>query len=293
MAAGAQTRDWNGPSRRRVPRFRMQAPLDVTVLRSGIPDTVPGRSMNVCERGIAAMIAGELLPGESVGVEVRLTPATEPLRTRAMVRYQDKLRSGLEFVALSAEQRDAIRNWAKEAKAETEFSASPAIVAANKRVDASGLTQKTWSSGAPRPSKKRFGMGWTILVVLVAFAAGVFWWRWNRGWEELESGLRSPEVASAEKPRMQVPADVMEKLLVHRVAPTYPAEARKANLQGIIALDIVVGRDGSVVSMRALNGPDVLAHAAMDALRWWKFEPYRVNGEPAAVETTVAVEFKR
>jgi outer membrane biosynthesis protein TonB len=31
----------------------------------------------------------------------------------------------------------------------------------------------------------------------------------------------------------------------------------------------------------------------MDALRWWKFEPYRVNGEPAAVETTVAVEFKR
>jgi len=55
----------------------------------------------------------------------------------------------------------------------------------------------------------------------------------------------------------------------------------------------VVGRDGSVVSMHALNGPEVLARAAMDALRWWKFEPYRVNGEPAVVETTVAVEFKR
>ena len=85
----------------------------------------------------------------------------------------------------------------------------------------------------------------------------------------------------------------MEKLLVHKVEPTYPAEARKDNLQGIIALDIVVGRDGSVVSMRALNGPEVLARAAMDALRWWRFEPYRVNGEPAVVETTVAVEFKR
>jgi protein TonB len=45
--------------------------------------------------------------------------------------------------------------------------------------------------------------------------------------------------------------------------------------------------------MRPLNGPDVLSRAAMDALRWWKFEPYRVNGEPTAVETTVAVEFKR
>jgi TonB family protein len=293
MASEPQVRGWSGPSRRRVPRFPMQAVLDVTVLRSGIPDTVPGRAVNVCERGISAMLAQELVPGESVAIEVQLSLGTAPLRTRALVRYQENLRSGLEFVALSAEQRDAIRNWAKEAKAETELTACPAIGAANKSGDASGLTRKTWSSGAPRPRKKRFGIVWTILVVLVAFAAGVFWWRWNRGWEELESGLRSPEVSSAEKPRMQVPADVMEKLLVHRVAPTYPAEARKANLQGIIALDIVVGSDGSVVSMRPLNGPDVLAHAAMDALRWWKFEPYRINGEPAAVETTVAVEFKR
>ena len=85
----------------------------------------------------------------------------------------------------------------------------------------------------------------------------------------------------------------MQKLLVHRVQPVYPAEARKEGLEGIIALDIIVGRDGSVVRMRPLNGPDMLARAAMDALRWWKFEPYRMNGEPAVVETTVAVEFKR
>jgi outer membrane biosynthesis protein TonB len=35
-----------------------------------------------------------------------------------------------------------------------------------------------------------------------------------------------------------------------------------------------------------------LAEAAMDALRWWRFEPYRVEGQPVVVETTVAVEFK-
>ena len=105
--------------------------------------------------------------------------------------------------------------------------------------------------------------------------------------------MKNRQVSSADKPQAQVPAEVMEKLLVHKVEPTYPPEARKENLQGIIALDIVVGRDGSVVSMHALNGPEVLARAAMDALRWWKFEPYRVNGEPAVVETTVAVEFKR
>jgi outer membrane biosynthesis protein TonB len=58
-------------------------------------------------------------------------------------------------------------------------------------------------------------------------------------------------------------------------------------------VNIVVGPDGSVIGTKALNGPDVLAAAATDALRWWKFEPYRVKGEPATVETTVAVEFKR
>jgi protein TonB len=109
----------------------------------------------------------------------------------------------------------------------------------------------------------------------------------------LESQLKAPEAPSQAKVHLQVPAEVMERLLVHRVAPTYPEEARKQNLQGIIAVDIVVDREGSVGTMHALNGPDVLARAAMDALRWWKFEPYRVNGEPAVAETTVAVEFKR
>jgi len=280
-----------------VPRFEVQAPLDVTVLRSGIPDTVPGRSVNVCERGIAAMLAGELVPGEAVGIELQLPLLADSLRTRAMVRYQDKLRCGLEFVGLSAEQRTAIRDWAKEARAETEISASPAPTA-TKDADAvpGGGNGGGSAGGAPRQlGKKRRGSGSAIFLcflLFVATAVAVLWWRWNSGWEELELGVKNP-IASAEKPQAQVPAEVMEKLVVHKVEPTYPAEARKSNLQGIIALDIVVGRDGSVVSMRPLNGPEVLARAATDALRWWRFEPYRVNGEPAVVETTVAVEFKR
>jgi TonB family protein len=276
----------------------MRAPLDVTVLRSGIPDTVPGRAMNVCERGIAAMVAGELVPGESVGVELRLSPATEPLRTRATVRYQDKLRCGLEFVAMSAEQRAAIRDWAKGTKAEPETGvAGPAV--ALERSDhkaVADVKNRGSSRGDESRSRRRRShrRGWWLaLLLLIGIAAAVSWWKWNRGWEQLESGLKNSEPTAADKARVQVPAEVMQKLLEHRVEPVYPPEARKQNLQGIIALDIVVSKDGSVASMKALNGPDVLANAAMDALRWWKFEPYRVNGEPAEVETTVAVEFKK
>jgi len=284
-----------------VPRYQVQVPLDVTVLRSGIPDTVPGRSLNLCERGIAAVLAGELLPGEAVGIEVKLPLAQDPLRTRATVRYQNKLRSGMEFVGLSAEQQMTIREWVKDAKAEAVGETTVMTVAAvNKKAEelrnptgTSSSETGNGSAGGRTGKKRRRWIGWVVALVLLAIAAGVFWWKWNREWEELEAGLKSEAQASTEKPQAQVPAEVMEKLLVHRVEPVYPAEARQARPEGIIALDIIVGRDGSVVSMRPLNGPDVLARAAMDALRWWKFQPYRVNGEPATVETTVAVEFKR
>jgi TonB family protein len=294
MAAGAQTEGWSGPSRRRVPRFLVQAQVDLTVLRSGVPDTVPGRSVNVCERGVAAIIAGELVTGESVGVELHLRPLAEPLRTRALVRYQDKLRCGLEFVALSAEQRASIRDWAKEARAIAE---DPSVsVTANPLEQRENEPRKSSDariSAKPPSRAKRKRRGWWLVGLFLLLSAAICWWRWNRGWEALEFGLRSAQADTVEKPRAQVAAEVMEKLLVHRVEPVYPAEARKEGLEGTIALDIVVGRDGAVLRMHALNGPDVLARAAMDALRWWKFEPYRINGEPAVVETTVAVEFKR
>jgi len=215
----------------------MQAPLDVTVLRSGVPDTMPGRSVNVCERGIAGVLAGELVPGEAVGVEVRLPMVADPLRARALVRYQDKLRCGLEFVGLSAEQRAAIRDWAKVAKAETDVGVAAAGVKENslekekKNADAVGAGGGGPGGAGSGKPKKRRGAGWIVVLVLAAIAVAVFWWKWNRSWEELESGLKSQETASAEKPQAQVPAEVMEKLLVHRVEPTYPAEARQANLQ--------------------------------------------------------------
>jgi TonB family protein len=305
MAASAETRVWSGPSRRRVPRFGVRAPLNVTVLRSGIPDTVPGRSVNLCERGIAAVLAGELVPGEAVGIELELPLAQDALRARAMVRYQDTLRCGLEFIGMSAEQRASIRDWVKESKAEAVDSGvvSSALVDNHdesgsesgglKHIHHSAESRHGSGGGSGRRGRKSHRwIAWLVALVLVAAGAGVWWWKWNRGWEELEEGLKS-ETATKATPQAQVPAEVMEKLLIHRVEPVYPTGARQAKLEGIIALDVIVGRDGTVLSMKPLNGPDVLARAAMDALRWWRFEPYRVNGVPAVVETTVAVEFKR
>ena len=285
---------WNGPSRRRVPRFPLQTPVDISVLRSGIPDTLPGRSTNMGERGVSAVIAGELVPGETVGLEMNLPTSTEPLRTRATVKYQRELRCGLEFIAMSPAQRLMIRDWAKELKSESETTAAPPPPTIEKQ--AVVTAQEGGSSlGSPRPPRSRGRLKFlaSMALIVIVLAGGALWWRWDRSWLELESSLKNAGVAGADKPQAQVAAEVMEKLLVHRVEPVYPPEARKENLQGIIALDIVVGRDGSVIAMHPLNGPDLLARAAMDALRWWKFEPYRINGEPVVVESRVAVEFKQ
>ena len=291
MAVEVQERNWTQASRRRVPRFRLQAQLDVTLTRAGLPDTVPGRSLNLCERGMGAVLAAGVAPGEAVGVEIRLPETVELLRARAVVKYQDDLRCGLEFVGLSAEQRAAIRVWAKGSHAEAEASVRPAgIIAASAPRPQS--VAKSASTRAPGRRKKETLAGWSILLSLTAILAVVFWWQWNRGWRELESGLSRYGMGASEKPQLQVPAEEMQKLLIHRVEPAYPAEARRTRLQGVIALDLIVGRDGSVLSVHPLNGPDVLAHAATDALHWWKFEPYRVNGQPAVIETTMAVEFK-
>jgi TonB family protein len=325
MTEGIAKPSWDGASRRRAERFDLKAPLDVTILRSGIPDTVPGRTVDASENGLAAMLAGEVTPGETVGIQVQLPTMAGPLRTRAKVKYQDKLRCGLEFLWLSEEERSAIRDSAQGRKSTSAAVVSPAAdtvekptadkqkTEKEKKTDKSGeeraenqgeKTMKSSSSGdddggsSINPEKKSSGQRWGwilagVVFMMVAIAAGVLWWKWQRGWQELESSRKNAQAAAVDKPQAQVAAEVMEKLLVHRVEPVYPAEARRTNVQGVIALDIVIGRDGTIATMRPLNGPDMLARAAMDALRWWRFEPYRINGEPAVVETTVAVEFKR
>ncbi len=283
MAAGAQPQTWSGPSRRRGIRLALQIPISVTVLRSGIPDTLPGRLLNLAEGGIAAVLAGELLPGETVALEFSASTAAAPFRARALVRHHDKLRSGMEFIGLPAEQRATIRNWAQE-KAAGESSA-PAI---RRNLGKGSVDNRSKNPPPPR----RAGAAWISIFTLCVVALMMIWWRhWNRGWQALESDLQSGTPAEV-RPKAQVPADAMQKLLIHRVEPEYPAAAREKNLEGVIILDVTVGRDGSVLSVHAQNGPDILARAAVNALRWWRFEPYRVNGEPVEVRTTMAVEFK-
>lgn len=79
--------------------------------------------------------------------------------------------------------------------------------------------------------------------------------------------------------------------LVRRVEPTYPPSASESGIGGSVVLTAVVSRTGAVENVKFVRGPEALAEVAAEAVRQWVYEPYRRNGEPVAVQTTIIVKF--
>jgi hypothetical protein len=82
--------------------------LTVNVFREGETVSMWGRSNEIGQDGIGATLTGELKPGEVVSLELALPLARAPLKLRAIVRYQDGLRHGFEFLIQRNDQREAI-----------------------------------------------------------------------------------------------------------------------------------------------------------------------------------------
>jgi periplasmic protein TonB len=85
---------------------------------------------------------------------------------------------------------------------------------------------------------------------------------------------------------------VTEARLIHQVAPNYPAQARTLRLAGNVTLNVTVAEDGSVRNVGVVNGPSLLAAAAIEAVRQWRYTPSLLNGSPVAVEKQITVVFK-
>jgi periplasmic protein TonB len=98
-----------------------------------------------------------------------------------------------------------------------------------------------------------------------------------------------PKVATPQ--RVRVSQGVSQGLLVHRVNPAYPPLAKQARIQGQVVLHAVIGKDGSIQNLTLVSGHPMLAPAAIEAVKQWKYKPYLLNGEPVEVDTEVLVNF--
>jgi TonB family protein len=95
-----------------------------------------------------------------------------------------------------------------------------------------------------------------------------------------------------EKPkRVTVSGNVMQQKLTYRVDPIYPEEARRKRIEGTVKLTVVIATDGSIQQIRVDAGDSLLAKAAVNAVRQWKYERTLLNGQPVEVMTAVNVEF--
>jgi TonB family protein len=81
--------------------------------------------------------------------------------------------------------------------------------------------------------------------------------------------------------------------ILREVKPDYTEEGRRRNLEGDVVLEIVVRSDGSVGSVKLLQGLGAgLDQRATEAVRQWRFSPAKRYGTPVDVIVEVAMEFK-
>ena len=113
--------------------------------------------------------------------------------------------------------------------------------------------------------------------------------------EVVSSSHAVPVPAKAPDPmpvkRVRVPARIAEANLIHDVAPKYPTEAGRERIEGAVVLLAVIGKDGSIRDVQVESGLPILAQAAMDAVRQWRYKPYLLNGEPVEVASRITINF--
>jgi len=98
-----------------------------------------------------------------------------------------------------------------------------------------------------------------------------------------------PKVATPQ--RVRVSQGVSNGLLIKKVQPNYPPLARQARIQGQVVLHAEISKEGTIQNLQLISGHAMLAPAAIEAVKQWRYKPYLLNGEPVAVETEVIVNF--
>ena len=116
----------------------------------------------------------------------------------------------------------------------------------------------------------------------------------QRGKQPPAAGAPASNVTNGDSQEApEIPVDVMPKVI--KAIVDYPEEARSRGEQGIVQVKALVGKDGKVTEA-SVNPTqpvsDVLAKAAVAAVKQWTFEPGKQKGEPVAVWIVVPVNFK-
>ena len=101
-----------------------------------------------------------------------------------------------------------------------------------------------------------------------------------------------PTHATPKQRLVRIGGDVIAARALYQPPPAYPPLAMTARVQGTVVLQATIGKDGTVQDLKVLSGHPLLVHAAMDAVKTWRYQPTLLDSEPVDVLTEIDVNFK-
>jgi TonB family protein len=106
------------------------------------------------------------------------------------------------------------------------------------------------------------------------------------------SGLSVPVTGATTSSgdRVQLSPQTTQSVTVS-VPPDYPLLARQMKVQGVVSLQALISREGTIQELQILSGPAILAAAAREAVKQWHFKPYLLNGTPVETQARITVNF--
>ncbi len=88
-----------------------------------------------------------------------------------------------------------------------------------------------------------------------------------------------------------ISAGVAEGMLIRKSPPIYPTIAKDAGVSGTVVIDATITKTGTLRGLRVVSGPPMLASAALEAAKTWRYRPYLLDNQPVEVETTLRIVF--
>ena len=104
-------------------------------------------------------------------------------------------------------------------------------------------------------------------------------------------GHAMPVVKVATSKPVVVSSGVATGMLIQRTPPIYPSIAKAARVSGTVELHATISKNGTIKDLQVVKGPAMLKEAALDAVRTWRYKPYKLNNQPVEVETTIDLVF--
>lgn len=102
------------------------------------------------------------------------------------------------------------------------------------------------------------------------------------------TGTSAPQAESS----VVATVEDMRDRVVYKVAPVYPPLARQARIQGTVILRVIINKLGQVRDTQLVTGHPMLAPAAVEAVKRWRYFPYESDGETVEIQTDVQVIFR-